>query len=152
MPLAKGVGVGSLKKKRHPLRGSQTGMEWHTVSGQVNLGAKSRNPLISKLDTAEKRKKGESEACPDHSKVVIPPTRSTKLAYGLQNPQSDGLTKNAWLTLVAYNTPEEYFYFLKSNFPERGSPCRQELCKLRTATKYNLIVLCLTVLARYEAK
>ena len=28
----------------------------------------------------------------------------------------------------------------------------QELCKLQTATKYNLIVPCLTVLARYEAK
>ena len=28
----------------------------------------------------------------------------------------------------------------------------QELCKLQTAAKYNLIVPCLTVLARYEAK
>ena len=47
-------------------------MEGHTVGGRVNLGAKSRNPLISKLATAEKREKGESEGCPDHSKVVIP--------------------------------------------------------------------------------
>ena len=28
----------------------------------------------------------------------------------------------------------------------------QELCKLRTAAKYNLRVPCLTALARYEAK
>ena len=28
----------------------------------------------------------------------------------------------------------------------------QEVCKLQTAAKYNLIVPCLTVLARYEAK
>ena len=44
----------------------------HTVSGQVNLGAKSRNPLKSNFSTAEKRKKGEGAGCPDHSKVVIP--------------------------------------------------------------------------------
>ena len=36
-------------------------------------------------------------------------------------------------------------FLLRTNGP-------QELCKLQTAAKYNLIVPCLTVLARYEAK
>ena len=95
MPLAKGVSLRSLKKNRHPLRGSQTVVEGHTVGGQVNLGAKSRNPQISKLATAEKREKGESEGCPDHRKVVIPQPGVQNWLNGLQNPRSDGLTKNA---------------------------------------------------------
>jgi len=66
-----------------------------TVSGQVNLGAKSRNPLISKLATAEKCKKGESEGCPDHRKVVIPQSGVQNWLNSLQNPRSNGLTKNA---------------------------------------------------------
>ena len=72
MPLAKGIGLGSLQEKETFAAGKP---DWAVTTHSQwtsQPGAKSRNPLINKLVTAEKRKKGEEEGCPDHSKVVIP--------------------------------------------------------------------------------